>query len=1246
MASSRQKEMTAFLKKQGLRFPDGPPRLVMGKLDDMTMLQDTSMDEENLPEEPEELKAMKREFEVKACCEQLKDPANVLPLLKKTAAKNTIILFADNQRFLLETGCYFSINIFLPGARELALDTISGKFDLEVLTAKQLDRWYRHSMRFMRFGDPFSMARGFEATRHVDLKPVAYEIASLDEPYVDILPTHDAPTAPRPRITLERKDATTTFASLGFCRTKHMIVVKQTENVRMEPDSSDEEEERNRLVALTPSLAQLALPDFERTEEIEACRDFGPLGKGDLVEIHSFCAETNKHMAKFNGKLAFVESVKHPEQPGKLTIRVPTLRNAKLGILPENLKLVREEIIMDEFSPNSGAGSGATASAASGAQNDHVVDDTDYAELAGELVIALRAGRESGDAKSLGKEIAVAEALLEKKIIFAPPSQVAQSAEGVSTSSDNAVQGKARKQLTNVLKQAKQTLDELKKSGIAAEAEAVDEKQPTGFEGKDSSSYDRNLVVEFMECFDAKHHAKLMDVLHTKTKKRAKHYNASFGADPNDSLYTQHVGSLTRRTSVNATLVSIVNRRIKPFLHVHRPGVNCDHWLIERESTRRALFHVGYLMQHLRGDTSAAEQCVEPLLQKLAVSFFAQAAPEVVAAREALCLPWAIHANRSTIHDEWLYFFWDDGRPVVIPFIRPNLIDCRNLASNWLHSTVVPSYDVRDQALPKAQPHPVSPATRNKKGNKSKPANKNQPSTSAAQDDPRATIPRGFWISRQHCAPNLVQVETTSFLAVEIIDFQHYLADGAEKVQQMAEQLGPMAACFGEDGAERSIAQSLFGGQQLRTGLRKQFLDRPDTAEERELYGARDKKGDLVADDKKNCWNLKRMHWLTRLGEQKKRACFGAVFHGAAANAVFRGPAHASSGSHWITRGDSSPYDQQVIDAIEAYLFENGLVGVCAKNRRCIAGQIPFALPQPEDAMDKYLEDKFWQEHRDDSDGAPTSPTPTSGDDLTAEELLEAALVGCDDPEALQEVFADKTQGCAFGPGMEAAQAEVATLLHQQGATTPAESQEAAASYSGLTSWLMPKKKEKTRGEAGKFNLQSARDRARQFREAWEAENETTADEAIERSARKGGFRLEETKSVASKETTASCLDDDDVDDIDRSSFTAMTEHRLQRARAVVGVLAQKRMRWRQTKRGLNLLCKAGLVGIDADPETGVKKLRLNTRGSHQVLHGPGGSATMVRDHRGTAPLTGKQFVQTMERVVEVSERTRGTASL
>ncbi|CAK9071813.1 unnamed protein product [Durusdinium trenchii] len=60
---------------------------------------------------------------------------------------------------------------------------------------------------------------------------------------------------------------------------------------------------------------------------------------------------------------------------------------------------------------------------------------------------------------------------------------------------------------------------------------------------------------------------------------------------------------------------------------------------------------------------------------------------------------------------------------------------------------------------------------------------------------------------------------------------------------------------------------------------------------------------------------------------------------------------------------------------------------------------------------------------------------------------------------------------------------------------------------------------------------------------------------------------------------------------------------------SMLEVLSQKRMKFRRVLRGVRLLQRLELLSSE--------KLRVLTHGSHMVFHGPGGAATLVREHKG-----------------------------
>eukprot|EP00439_Symbiodinium_sp_Y106_P032771 s1257_g3.t3 len=82
--------------------------------------------------------------------------------------------------------------------------------------------------------------------------------------------------------------------------------------------------------------------------------------------------------------------------------------------------------------------------------------------------------------------------------------------------------------------------------------------------------------------------------------------------------------------------------------------------------------------------------------------------------------------------------------------------------------------------------------------------------------------------------------------------------------------------------------------------------------------------------------------------------------------------------------------------------------------------------------------------------------------------------------------------------------------------------------------------------------------------------------------------------------------------------------------RDVLETLAKKRVKFRHPLKSLSMLQRLGYMG------QGDAGARVLTHGSHIVFHGPGGAATYVRDHKGTAPLSSSAFLSKMEEIAEV----------
>ncbi|CAK9071814.1 unnamed protein product [Durusdinium trenchii] len=80
---------------------------------------------------------------------------------------------------------------------------------------------------------------------------------------------------------------------------------------------------------------------------------------------------------------------------------------------------------------------------------------------------------------------------------------------------------------------------------------------------------------------------------------------------------------------------------------------------------------------------------------------------------------------------------------------------------------------------------------------------------------------------------------------------------------------------------------------------------------------------------------------------------------------------------------------------------------------------------------------------------------------------------------------------------------------------------------------------------------------------------------------------------------------------------------------SMLEVLSQKRMKFRRVLRGVRLLQRLELLSSE--------KLRVLTHGSHMVFHGPGGAATLVREHKGSPEMPGSVFVEKMGAIAACS---------
>ncbi|CAD7922425.1 unnamed protein product [Amoebophrya sp. A120] len=1207
-------------------------------------------------------KLAQKELEKQCFCEELKVSAKrkMISLLEKTKEKHTIVIFAYNQRFLIPTGEHFIPSRNPPREEEAggqpeheSRHIFSSQDEAHCLTAHTLDKWVKNTFEELASG--WSVA-GVEGPEEELVSTGEYEIANLDEPYVDIFPFGDAPCPPRPRRTLLASDTKSTFTSLGFCRTQHMIIVNQRvhSHEKQKYISSRVAEIDKLMVHDTPASSP-------RSSAVSLASNFQPLiMRLDVVEIR-ICNDgaDQEDAIKFNGKRAIVEDVQiSSDGESFVDVKIPLLNNLRRTFSVHDVRRLDDCPFFEHDDELLAALAVETGADAGGAE--------DARAAASELLDKLRAAHDNGTAASdarnkLRSAVTRAKELLNRRCVGAKdPSDPGVTAASSTTENETNyfLRGKVRNQLKKAVHFAEHRIV------LASEKPSeCENKQDEAVSGRDSRVA---RLSTYKNCYTEERHDQLLQFIADVRDRREKDEDEcrrlrrqcklpDTKSSRISSLVPGSLGKMTTQKSLAHSLSTVLLRCVRRFKHIHVPGSTCDDFLLENEETRRILFQIGWLFEFLGREPKhdkAGRRLF--LLRALAVSFFAQAVPDVIADRLQWCVPCSVYSSREGTDESWLYLFWHPSSGPIVTFMQlptPSSSDkdtqcwssARQDMHKFLHTDRVPLYDVGNRSMT------VDAGVGKKKKKKHQ----------KHDDDPLCddTVLCGFLASIKPFQQSFVEIETGSFLAVEVVDFQEFITAGKRNCKMLSvlgtaakrleEREGPLSETEKEQLHAEIIADLsnhqyhfaqahiLFGNRNEVSGMRKQFLSRTNTAEEIAFFGKRDENGALL--DKTDYdvgWNLKRMHWLTAMGERRQRACFGALFHGAGScGPCSSAPGfshafhpHASASPQWIVLGDSTPLDQQIITALEEYLVQNSLLGFVDQNRRCITGHIPFALPVPEDPMDKYLENLFWSDI--DDDGAPASRT-VGAEDLNAAELVQAALIGWDDPEALEQVLGDCSQSL-FGPELDCLQTEAAALIKQGLDDKLRDLHVQAAEH------LVPKAKIKTRGEAGKFNLHTARDRARKFREAWEENNGEDADEATGRSVRKCGLRWVDANSSAGAskvvDTAPSGLGSADG----AGSSNYIEDDRLERVRAVLNVLAQKRMKWRQTKRGLHLLRRVGVIGIDTDPESGVKQLRLNTRGSHQILHGPGGAATLVRDHKGSAPLTGRQFVESMKKVAEI----------
>ncbi|CAD7960179.1 unnamed protein product [Amoebophrya sp. A120] len=88
----------------------------------------------------------------------------------------------------------------------------------------------------------------------------------------------------------------------------------------------------------------------------------------------------------------------------------------------------------------------------------------------------------------------------------------------------------------------------------------------------------------------------------------------------------------------------------------------------------------------------------------------------------------------------------------------------------------------------------------------------------------------------------------------------------------------------------------------------------------------------------------------------------------------------------------------------------------------------------------------------------------------------------------------------------------------------------------------------------------------------------------------------------------------------------------------------RKRMKFRHVVRGVNEMRKKGLLDVEqksaaASANGGSSCLSIHTtiKGSHYVIHGPGGTATIIRDHKGTIEKSGDDVMRMLKHIAYVT---------
>ena len=266
--------------------------------------------------------------------------------------------------------------------------------------------------------------------------------------------------------------------------------------------------------------------------------------------------------------------------------------------------------------------------------------------------------------------------------------------------------------------------------------------------------------------------------------------------------------------------------------------------------------------------------------------------------------------------------------------------------------------------------------------------------------------------------------------------------------------------------------------------------------------------------------------------------------------------------------------DQDIIAAVVALLEKTSQAGGLIEGSAANDGIIPWLLPPAVTDQDYALERMFWECLED------------GRTELVPREVVELLLIGCADEEEADLV---------------------AEVLEQQ------EEQE-VVSDSALA-WLRDPKLRKEQ-----------RARAEQVRCEWMAKKlgvSVPSPDLAARLQKQGGGAF----SSVQQDPSAAGGRTGDAGDV---------EERRAQARQLLDRVARKRNKLRNVVRGMNVLRRLGLLQLAGDGRNGVAGVRVTVKGSHHVIHGPSGAATLVRDHRGTPALSDRLFIARMERVADV----------